>query len=194
MKKTILLASLGLLMVSSYLAAQPKPIMGYDKVKWGTSVADVRKVYNISDSVPLTVDEQDSNLHYIIQDGISNSISQRKFYFKDDKLYRVWVIYKDTSDANAKNLFSVIVNSFGNRTDYDISNGSTYYMFQQLKYIQETSTFGKYSPDLVVELLHIIFYNGYEKDVNNLLGQNSLRVCYTWKKFRDEYQASKLGL
>jgi len=190
MKKTILLATLGLLMVSSYLEAQPKPIMGYDKVKWGTSVADVRKVYNISDSVPLMVDEQDSNLHYIIQDGISNSISWRKFYFKNDKLYRVWVAYKDTSDANAKNLFSVIVNNFGNRTDYDISSGSTY----NLTYIQETSTFGKYSPDLVVELFHTIFYYMYEKDVNNILGQNSLMVCYTWKKFRDEYQASKLGL
>jgi hypothetical protein len=37
-------------------------------------------------------------------------------------------------------------------------------------------------------------YAGYEKDTRNLLGQNQLAVCYTWKKFRDEYQASKLGL
>jgi hypothetical protein len=57
-----------------------------------------------------------------------------------------------------------------------------------------TYVYGRYSPDLVVELIHNVVYAEFEKDTNNLLGQNYILVQYTWKKFRDEYQASKLGL
>jgi hypothetical protein len=67
-------------------------------------------------------------------------------------------------------------------------------MFERLNYTEETSTFGKYSPNLVVELIQRVAYARSEKDSKNLLGQNYLWVVYTWKKFRDEYQAYILGL
>jgi hypothetical protein len=175
--------------------AQTKPIIGYDKVPWGSSVADVRKAYNIGNEIPAAVDpNNDPNLIKMTQKNVSDSIKSRTFIFNGDKLYRVWVYYKDTSDGTAQNLQNVLINRFGNRTDYNMDTGTTYLMFQQLRYTKETSVFGKYSPDLVVELIHTVIYAGYEKDTNNLLGQNALAVCYTWKKFRDEYQASKLGL
>jgi hypothetical protein len=110
----------------------------------------------------------------IRQETASDSIEAREFMFIDWKLYRVWVYYKDTSDGTAQNLQNVLVNRFGNRSDYDRDRGTTYFMFQQLKYTKETSTFGRYSPDLVVELIHVVMYAGYEKDTNNLLGQNQL--------------------
>jgi hypothetical protein len=93
MKRNIALVISDLFVISMQVVAQSRPIMGYDQVVWGTSVSDVRRAYNIADSVSLAVDEQDANLRYLIQEGVSDSISRRKFYFKDDKLYRVWVIY-----------------------------------------------------------------------------------------------------
>jgi hypothetical protein len=180
--------------VSAQVMAQSRPIMGYDQVAFGSSVQTVRTTYNIGDTIVLEPAANDTNIMVLKQTNVSDTIQERQFMFNGDKLYRVWVIYKDTSDTTAQNLQSVLANRFGNRTDYNMDTGTTYLMFQQLRYTQETSTFGRYSPELVVELIHTVVYAGYEKDVNNLLGQNSLRICYTWKKFRDEYQASKLGL
>jgi hypothetical protein len=179
--------------------------MGYDQVQWGASIADVRRIYSIGEDIVLNSksafysQSTDPNVATLVQTNVSDSILERVFYFNkwqanDYRLYRVWVTYRDTSDSTAQNLQSVLVSRFGNRTDYDIQTGTTYLMFQQLSYTKEIYTFGRYSPELVVELIHTVIYAGYEKDTNNLLGQNALQVCYTWKKFRDEYQASRLGL
>jgi hypothetical protein len=175
--------------------AQARPVMGYDKVLWGASVDDVRRAYEIGNKIELQESrENPGRIFILIQPNVSDTIESRDFRFLDGKLYRVWVTYKDTSNATVQNLQNVLINRFGNRTDYDMDTGTTYLMFQQLNYIQETITFGRYSPDLVVDLIHYVVYAGYEKDTRNLLGQNRLQVCYTWKKLRDEYQASKLGL
>lgn len=195
MKRKNSLVIFGLFLVSMPVLAQSRLLMGYDKVPWGSTGQNVRDAYGLSDDIPLQPHEEDpERVSFLKQINVSDSIKSRTFMFIDGKLYRVWVYYNDTSDATAKNLQNILINRFGNRTDYDIDTGTTYLMFQQLRYTQETSTFGQYSPDLVVELIHTVIYAGYEKDTNNLLGQNQLVVCYTWKKFRDEYQASKLGL
>ncbi|MDR0599697.1 MAG: hypothetical protein LBG84_06425 [Treponema sp.] len=194
MKRTIAFVVFGLFMVSMQVVAQSKPIMGYDKVPWGASVADVRRAYSISDDVVLKTNDEDANLKQLFQDNVTDSIKQRIFNFIDGKLYRVSVLYKDPSDSNEKNLESILVNRFGRQTNYDIQTGTEYLMFQPINYTATTKEFGQYSPELVVDLIHLVYSAGFERDTNNLLGQNQLLVRYTWKKFRDEYQASKLGL
>jgi hypothetical protein len=171
--------------VSAQVMAQSRPIMGYDQVAWGSSAQTVRITYSIGDTIVLEPAVDDANIMVVKQTNVSDTIRERQFMFNGDKLYRVWVFYKDTSDTTAQNLQRLLANRFGNRTYYNMNTEPTYL---------ETSTFGRYSPELIVELIHIVIYAGYEKDVNNLLGQNSLNVCYTWKRFHDEYQASKLGL
>jgi hypothetical protein len=195
MKKCIFLVFV-LFFGSFFVIAQTRPIMGYDKVAWGVSVAEVRKVYNISEDIPATVDPNDDpNIIKMTQENVSDSITSRTFIFNDDKLYRVWVYYKDWSDSTKNNLQSVLENRFGKATDFDTKTQQTMLAFQTVYYRTNTTVFGRYSPDLYIEMIQGVLYtSGWEMDTMNLLGQNQLTVCYTWKKFRDEYQASKLGL
>jgi hypothetical protein len=194
MKKVDFLIILLGLTFSLQLMAQAKPIMGYDKVAWGSTEAQVREAYGIGPEATHILDQNDKNMYRIVQKNVSDTISERGFWFIDNKLYRVYVEYEDTKDGNVQNLLSVLENRFGRRTDYDIQRGTTTLMFQRVNYTTETNTFGQYSPELFIELIHTVLYAGLEKDTNNLLGQNSLIVRYTWKKFRDDYQASRLGL
>ncbi|GHU83707.1 hypothetical protein FACS189468_9050 [Spirochaetia bacterium] len=193
MKKFALLA-LGLVWCTFQITAQTRPIMGYDLVTWGSSVADVRKAYSIGDDIASIPDTAEPIIVTITQNNVSDSIKQRIFMFNNNKLYRVAVDYKSTSDGTKQNLLGVLENKFSRRTNFNIDTGTEYLMFQAVQYTQETHEFGRYSPDLLVELIHTVYSVGFEKDTNNLLGQNGLVVRYTWKKFRDEYQASKLGL
>lgn len=194
MKKIILIVFLGLIACVT-LFAQTRPIMGYDQVAWGVSANEVRRVYNLGD---LTLTPHSSNperVTQLIQENVSNSIKRRTFMFIDDKLYRVVVRYNDTSDATATTLRGIIENNFGRQTDSNIQTGNTalgYVLFTSRTYI-----FGQYSPELVVEVIHTRARALSSTDFFALAAaenENSLRVEYNWKRFRDEYQASRLGL
>jgi len=194
MKKTILLVTLGLLLVSSYLAAQPKPFIGYDKVAWGASVADVRKAYSIDENIAVVqADPKDPNLVYLIQENISDSISERTFYFNGNKLYRVVIEYKDGSDATKNQLKTILEQRYGTTTSLDVQSGRGPKMTSwgipvfNVPYNDTINILGKFSPEIEVQLIQRMysFSSGYEPEIF---------VYYTWKKFRDEYQASKLGL
>jgi len=204
MKRFTVLFIFGLIILSQGFA-QSRPIMGYDQVEWGSSIENVKRVYGIGDEIPLNSgsnffgSETDQNITFFVQHNVSDSIVERIFYFNkwnsdNYRLYRVWVVYSDTSNSARNNLQSAIASRFGRQTNYKIEDGTTTLMFQRLNYIQETWEYGTYTPELVVELIHRLIYAGVERDDRNLLGQNWLRVCYTWKKFRDNYQASRLGL
>ena len=154
--------------VSIGLVAQSTPIMGYDLVTWGASVASVRRIYNIEQNIPVQVSASDPNISLLRHEIISNTISHRIFWFHNDELYSVTVVYKDSSSM-LLNLQSAIKNNFGIATDYK-KNG-----------FDERFIFGKYSPELIVTIHH----------VSNI---NYLAVMYTWEKFINEYRASKVEL
>jgi len=205
MKKTVLAVIFGLL-VYGQTFAQSQPIMGYDKVKWGASVLDVRKAYNLGNSVPLQERyNNDPDSAALIQKNVSDTIKERTFLFNKWKgsyqLYRVWVEYWD--DSTTQNLLIGLSNRFGDRTDF---KKDSEHQFNNWYIYTDTSTFGKYSPELVVELFHVytnwggggglaitdangnVFMNLGSSDVGINIPY-PLQVCYTWKKFRDEYQA-----
>ena len=180
MKKTVFWAVLGFLAVSVYVPAQTKPIMGYDKVAWGASVAEVRKVYSIGEEIPVKVSSTDSNIMQLIQENVSDSISERWFMFNnynssEHKLYRVTVEYKDSSDAAVETLKNLVASRYGKQTNTRIDTSSSG--------VSTIYIFGSYAPDLEVHIDHTTYFKGYK----------NVDVVYTWKKFRDEYQASKLG-
>ena len=205
MKKRVLVVIFGLL-VYGQTFAQSQPIMGYDKVKWGASVLDVRKAYNLGNSYVLE-ERYDNNpdAAALTQKNVSDSIKQRVFIFNKWKgnyqLYRVWVEYWD--DSTVRNLQTGLSSRFGDRTDF---KNNSEHQFNNYYIYQDVSTFGKYSPELVVELFHtytnwaggggLVIHDGSGNVLMNLgsddVGINiptPLQVCYTWKKFRDEYQA-----
>jgi len=191
MKKMVLVVFFGLLFFGQ-IFAQSSPIMGYDQVKWGASVLDVRKAYNLGNSYVLQENfNQDVNIASLVQKNVSDVIKERQFLFNKWKgqyqLYRVWVTYWD--DSTAQNLKTGLANRYGERTDLKRDS------HERLEVWKETITFGKYSPELIVELFHAYpkqddFYIpglGTLKTVMD--GVIPLQVCYTWKKLRDEYQA-----
>jgi len=188
MKKTIFLVTMGLLIVSSYLMAQPKPFIGYDKVAWGVSVADVRKAYSIGENIAVVVDDEDPNIVYLTQEQVSGSISKREFLFNGNKLYRVVITYEDGSDATRNQLRTLLEQRYGTTTGINHQSGGSDYLFFSVRYNDTIDIFGKFAPDIEVQLIQRKYYpssSGFTPDIY---------VYYTWKKFRDEYQASKMGL
>jgi hypothetical protein len=175
MKKQWLVVFLGLV-ITFQTMAQARPFIGYDKVPWGASVDDVRKIYELGENIALTTDESDGNLRYLLQRNVSSSINERKFYFNEGKLYRVWVMHKDASDSTVISLKNQLTTRYGNPIKYDENSSIDGYA----QYYDHYS-YKEFIPDIEVSLLRV--GNNYD-----------LRGCYTWKKFRDEYQASKLDL
>jgi hypothetical protein len=175
MKKNIIVVFMfGLVIISSY--AQNTPFIGYDKAPWGSSVDAVRRTYQIGENITLTIDESDPNLQYLLQTNVSSSIKERKFYFLNDKLYRVWVMYYDASDSALIALRNALQNRYGVPSEYDANSS-----IDSFNVYFDHYSFNKFVPDIEVALLR-------------LYRNSDLRICYTWKRFRDEYQRSKIDL
>ena len=206
MKKMVLMVIVGLFVYGQIFAQSEQPIMGYDRVAWGASVLDVRRVYNLGNSVALQENyENTPDVAALIQRNISDSIKERMFLFNKWKgsyqLYRVWVEYLDTSESTIQNLQNLLALRFGKITGYDNSNPTIY-------------TYGQYSPELIVELIrtteiriYTIDSSGrkiYEENPNMaqvftsgrhyMENRYKLQVCYTWERFRNEYRARGIGL
>jgi hypothetical protein len=162
--------------------AQAKPFIGYDKVAWGASVADVRKAYNIGSEIPSVVENEDKNITTIDQKNVSDSISTRTFMFNGNKLYRVYVTYADSTNGNG--LTKLLSERYSNPTDTysERGLGLGYSVVVTNHYI-----YGKFSPDIEVELF-------VEENTLGMFSSTRYEVYYTWKKFRDAYQASKIDL
>jgi hypothetical protein len=163
--------------------SQTRPFIGYDKVTWGSSVEDVRKAYNIGEEITLVENSgNDPNIVRINQKNVSDSISERSFHFNKwnsngYRLYRVTVKYKDASDSAVRTLQGLLETRYGGVTNVDTERSANWYSL--------ITIYGKFAPDIEVYIDHTKYYSGREND---------LWVYYTWKKFRDEYQASKLDL
>ena len=172
--------------------AQTRPFIGYDQVAWGVSVENVRSAYNLGDDIVLTPDSSDPNIARLTQTNVSESISQREFLFNKYRtgsyqLYRVGVFYRNSTDANRDTLLGLLQQRYGNRTNYQVQSGQTL----TSRYTDYISTFGSFAPDIEVELQHRV---GRDNILGTWIDTARIMVVYTWKKFRDEYQASQLGL
>jgi len=217
MKKIVLMVVFGL-MICLNCFAQSRPIMGYDQVQWGASVNTVRRAYNLGTNVVLQENyNNEQHIAALVQENVSGSILKRTFLFNNWKgsyqLYRVWVDYRDSSDAATQNVLSLLTNSFGYITNF---YKPEYLSRRNLPLNQEISVFGRYSPELDVELIiqtevliltssgtvyageitadfiDSIFSGAHFRRTGEhfYMGeQKQLMVCYTWTKFRNEYQA-----
>ena len=201
MKKKILLTVVILLILIMPLFTQSRPIMGYDKVTWGTSLADVRKAYNLSDSVSFYGVSDDPNIGYLVQNNISETIAERHFYFNKwnsnyYRLYRVVVIYnveKGTQNI-VVNLNNLLQQNFGKITHSWEENPKVTNLMNMGSMVVNIThiIYGTYSPELEVELINY-------RQSGRMLGivqptEDVNEVWYTWKKFRDSYEGQKLGL
>ena len=197
MKKMVLMVILSVL-VYAQAFTQSKPIMGYDQVAWGATVAEVRRVYNIGSNVALTENYNNDGPNFagLTQTNVSDSISQRIFLFNswnsnEFRLYRVWVAYKEGS-VSLQNLTSGLTSRFGDRTDLNRASGNCRHAPNARDSV-ETYIFGQYSPELLVELVHTKCQE-HVLDMNtfSFYNYNYFQVCYTWKTYRDRYNARNI--
>jgi hypothetical protein len=163
-------------------ASTDKPFTGYDNVAWGASAEDVKSAFNLDTGALPTVDSADSNLQYLVQKNVTDSISERRFYFNNGQLYRVEVTYNDGNTYIINVLKNLLKDRYGVFTDFDIQNGNNWLYG---RYTEVHILFGQYSPDIEVELVHRAYTTGSA-------GEN--QVYYTWKQFRDQYLNTRLGL
>jgi hypothetical protein len=151
MKKTIFIMILGMVFTTMQIMAQSKPCMGYDKVAWGASTADVIKAYNLPSDDGISIagygSEEDSNIWYALQENVSDSIEKRAFYFNrytgKSQLYQVVVQY--TKGSNGSTLSNLLLSRYGKVTDVTNNRklGIGYSVITTKNYI-----YGNFSPDI----------------------------------------------
>jgi hypothetical protein len=175
MKKMYGLVVLVMALASTQACGQSKPFIGYDKVKWGSTVEQVREAYGFGDDVVLIESSSgDPNIASLTQKNVSDSILSKQFLFNKwnasgYQLYRVIVKYspyRRTPDQDFLNspshvLRGVLEKTYGQETSAVHGNGSLW-------------VFGKFSPDIEVELI-----SRSDED----------QVTYTWRKYSDSYIA-----
>jgi len=174
-----LLAAFSFLVAGAYVSAQPGPTLGYDRVPWGSSIADVRRAYSIDSAIAATPFPSDPNITEIEQNNVSDSIDNRIFMFIENKLFQVRVEYRDPSANAAQSLLSALSSRFGERTEHKVE-----YSSYDSDRREDITIFGRHFPELVVEVFHTYISNK----------ETYLEVCYTWIEFYSEYYASKVNL
>jgi hypothetical protein len=114
--------------------------------------------------------------------------------FNGNKLYRVYVFYRDGSTNTLNTLVNVLTNRYGNPTNtYRESGRSLVLSFgASLSYIDHI-LFSKFSPDIDVELFQEVTNTSILGGLSQT-SEGSIEICYTWKRFRDAYEASILDL
>jgi hypothetical protein len=147
--------------------AQQKPIIGYDKVLWGTSVQEVRNIYSINENIKIEPSGYASDITLLKQENVSNIIKSRWFEFIDNKLFCVHVFYNDMSQNTVDGLNILLERNYGKLTKFNNA------------FSIDTYFYDNYSPDISVRL-------NKSKD--------DLAITYIGTKYRDEYRVSKLEL
>jgi hypothetical protein len=69
------------------------PIIGYDKVAWGATIQTVTQTY--TGLKERNSEDASVGVKEYIQTNVGGGITERAFYFYENKLYRVFVAYND---------------------------------------------------------------------------------------------------
>jgi hypothetical protein len=178
MKKALFLIFIGNIFTYS-LFAQDMPFLGYDRVPWGATTEDVIRAYSMGDEVRIRQNTADKT--EIMQENVSDNIRVRYFFFNGNKLYRVWVYYRNTDLITFNNLNLALSQRYGTPTESFndtgiFATGETYTITQ--------FNYGRFSPEILVELSRSIYSDS----------DDSIGVCYIWKRFEDEYNISRIEL
>ena len=205
MKKKLLVIIFGLTIIA-YAHAQSTPVMGYEQVEWGASVEDVRRAFDLGEDVPLEENPSYIGGHYLsynlnnhavlwqkyVSEGV---LLTRHFVFNNLKngeyqLYRVvvgFMIHSEDEDAYndayniVKNWLDMLADMFGDITKQFYCDVISFGFKGRSP---KTFEFGKRSPELLVELLHVDSYNF---EAVRMSSHHTIEIRYTWESFNQKF-------
>lgn len=100
------------------LGKSKDPIIGYDKIAWGTTIQEVKQLY------PDIVEKEEKNgVRRFVETLYDNGMQYRYFYFFQDKLYKVVVDY----DVNLKHSLVDKLTSIYGKFESGFESGFDYY-------------------------------------------------------------------
>ena len=96
---------------AAIFAQQAQPVIGYGTAGWGESVEEVTRKYpNIREG---SRDENWYGVREFTEQNAEGGIRDRKFYFFNDRLYRVTVDYGERTDDQAREILYGFVDIYG---------------------------------------------------------------------------------
>jgi len=158
------------------------PIIGYDKIPWGANVQTVMQVYP-------TINEETSldasiGIKEYKQRNAGNGIEERRFFFYNNKLFKVAVTYEEQREsfnsfmALATRLVE-IYGKFDNQNNYSNPSGNN-----TLKFIDFMRYYNK---DLTILLRGVDVVNRY----NNVIA-NYIICIYSNPNIENDVEAAKI--
>jgi hypothetical protein len=139
------------------------PIIGYDKVAWGSTIQVVTQ--NYPSIREITAENASLGVREFEQNNISSSIKSRKFYFYQNKLYRVFVDYGDVENDVARAILERIVSVYGRFNDTEDATEA-----DSTGAIKRYSFYRNYNRNLSVLLNWLEIYNKYNYFIGNVVG------------------------
>jgi hypothetical protein len=116
MKKAFFAMFFGIICSMGNVMAQANsPIIGYDKVPWGSDIQSVTQ--NYPSVREISSEDASLGIKEFEQTNVSSSIKSRKFYFYQNKLYKVFVNYGELESDVGMAILDRIVSTFGKFDD-----------------------------------------------------------------------------
>jgi hypothetical protein len=140
------------------------PIIGYDKIPWGANVQTVTQVY------PMTSEDTSPDASIGIKEykqrNVGNGIEERRFFFYNNRLFKVVVTYEEQSESlNAFMALATklveIYGKFDNQSNYSNPSGNNILKFVDfIRY---------YNKDLTILLRGVDVVNQYNNVIANYI-------------------------
>ena len=159
-------------------------IYGYDKVKWGASIEEVKTLYPGIEYYEddREIDNQKGTKTYIrtFEKGI---MSNQMFFFFEDKLFRVSVAFNQIDGLTEKELMGKLVEKYGK---FDTRKEDTRVLDEYA--IRETEFYINHvSPKLMI--IMAIIENIIERETGAII-QHSIYIDYAFKEMADMVESN----
>jgi len=185
MKKLCLLVVLLGIGSQRYFAQNSiNPIIGYDKYKWGSSIEQV--IPNFKNTVEIDqaiANEYDAGSRWFIQTNTDTEITERRFYFFKNELFRVDVNYENLSDS----IFGLLIEKiellygkFDERKTERFNFGAGYGYTEKISYQRN------FSPDLMIFVdFNKDYHYGNSESIRNSVRCTYMNFLY-YERIRNE--------
>lgn len=178
---------------SSLLFGQQSPIIGYDKMEWGTTVEAFQKMYPSAKEIPS--EKSSIGVREFKQADVGAGISSRTFEFFNNRFYSANVSYKDLTINSVNALLDRIVEIYGKFDEREEETDFPPNVPKNLTMLETTTFFMKYRNNFNIQFLvfKIFFLNGAIKYEVSILYNNPIIVREVLAAEKKQ-AGSKLGL